>query len=242
MLFVENSKNKVEHIIFIVFGRHSKNERQMIDPNTLLVLKHLALKNNREKTTNSTLAEKLGTSPQTISRRLKDLEKNEYIIRDVNPDGQTINVSKKGYQALKEEHKDYKKIFEKEVGHILKGHVIDGIGEGKYYISQDGYQTQFEEKLGFRAYPGTLNVKLNPESQRKIKKIKQRKGIEITGFKKGERTFGKATCYKASLNSYNCALIIPKRSHYSNEVIEIIAPERLRNKIDNKKVKIEVDI
>ncbi|WGI17796.1 DUF120 domain-containing protein [Methanonatronarchaeum sp. AMET-Sl] len=214
----------------------------MINPDSLYVLKQIALKNNNKRTTNAELAEKLNTSPQTISRRLKKLEKNSYITRDVKPNGQTINISKKGYNLLKKELKEYKNIFDNEQNITLKGHVIDGIGEGQYYISQPEYQKQFQKKLGFKAYPGTLNIKLKPDSQKKYKEIKKHNAIDIKGFQKGDRTFGNAKCFQSKINGKKCALIQPDRSHYSNEIIEIIAPKRLRNKIDTKKVKIEVQI
>ena len=42
----------------------------------------------------------------------------------------------------------------------LKGKIVTGLGKGQYYISRDGYRTQFNLKLGFDPSPGTLNLKL----------------------------------------------------------------------------------
>ncbi|OUJ18182.1 CTP-dependent Riboflavin kinase [Methanonatronarchaeum thermophilum] len=213
----------------------------MIDSDNLQLLKTIALQ-EKQKTTNTELAQKLDYSPQTISRRLNNLEKNKYINREVDTNGQIIKISKKGYNTLKKEYKDYKNIFYLEMTKTLQGHVIDGIGEGKYYISQPEYQQQFKQKLGFKAYPGTLNIKLNKKSIKKYQLIKQKNGIMIKGFQKGERTFGDSKCYKSRINGIKSAIIQPNRSHYKDDIIEIISPERLRNKLEKNKVKIEVQI
>lgn len=38
------------------------------------------------------------------------------------------------------------------------GRVFSGVGEGSFYVSL--YSKKFLEKLGFRPYPGTLNLRL----------------------------------------------------------------------------------
>lgn len=38
------------------------------------------------------------------------------------------------------------------------GEVVSGLGEGAYYVRQ--YEPLIEEYLGFKPFPGTLNVKI----------------------------------------------------------------------------------
>ena len=43
---------------------------------------------------------------------------------------------------------------------VLKGTIIKGLGEGAYFMSMGHYKKEIKKKLGFDAYPGTLNIKI----------------------------------------------------------------------------------
>ena len=43
------------------------------------------------------------------------------------------------------------------------GEVSSGLGEGRYYISRKSYIIQFQEKLGFIPFLGTLNIRVSQE-------------------------------------------------------------------------------
>ncbi|MFA4936532.1 MAG: DUF120 domain-containing protein, partial [Candidatus Methanoperedens sp.] len=99
-------------------------------------------------------------SPQTAARKLKNLEDENLISRQILHKGQLISITKNGLAALQNELNDYQEIFSGNGSiKVLSGKVITGLGEGQYYISLEGYRTQFREKLGFDPYPGTLNIK-----------------------------------------------------------------------------------
>ncbi|MDP2841884.1 MAG: DUF120 domain-containing protein, partial [Candidatus Methanoperedens sp.] len=100
---------------------------------------------------------------------------------------------------------------------------------------------QFIEKLGFTPYPGTLNVKLDTPS------VDIRKGIsadlEISGFTKDNRTFGRGSCFNIMIMDIKGAVIVPERTHYPEDIIEIIAPVNLRKYLklrDGSTVEVEV--
>ncbi len=125
---------------------------------------------------------------------------------------------------------------------ILSGKVVDGIGKGEYYISQKKYQKQFKSKLGFEPYPGTFNIKLNKKNIEKVKKLKGYEGIIIKGFDDKGKSFGDVKCFHSKVNDLKSAVIFPKKSHYSDEIVEIISPKKLRESIKNKKVRVEVKV
>jgi riboflavin kinase len=190
------------------------------------------------------IAETLHTSPQTASRRLKALESQGLITRTVTPEGQHITLTKQGEEELHREYMDYCRLFATEGGtYSLTGTVITGLGEGKYYMSLAGYRQQFGSLLGFEPYPGTLNIRLSPSSLPIRKKIEGLNWIRIKGFSADSRTFGDARCLPCRIGTVPCAIVIPGRTHYPDDVIEVIAPVALRRQIgveDSDTVTVEV--
>lgn len=187
-------------------------------------------------------AEHIDSSQQTAARKLKALEEDKLISRQILPEGQLISITKTGVDFLYRELNDYQEIFSGNGNiKILSGKIITGLGEGQYYISLEGYRTQFKEKLGFDPYPGTLNIKLDAQSIEIRKKITQ--SIRIMGFTDQNRTFGKGSCFMVRISDIQGAVITPERTHYPEDIIEIIAPVNLRNYLDLKdghKVNVEV--
>ena len=184
----------------------------------------------------------IDSSQQTAARRLKNLEVERLISRQILPDGQLISITKDGLSVLQRELNDYQQILSGNGAvKILNGRVITGLGEGQYYISLEGYRMQFREKLGFDPYPGTLNIKLDPPSIELRKRISA--DIRISGFKSQNRTFGKGSCFNVRISDINGAVIIPERTHYPEDIIEVIAPVNLRehlNVVDGSTVAVEV--
>ncbi|MDH7593578.1 MAG: DUF120 domain-containing protein [Methanomicrobiales archaeon] len=190
------------------------------------------------------LATALKTSPQTAARRLRSLETRELIHRTVRPDGQFITVTKKGGELLKREYAEYRRIFESDrAGYVLAGVVVSGIGEGRYYMSLEPYRRQFQEKLGFLPFPGTLNIRLSPASIEARMRLELREWIPISGFSMDNRTFGDAKCMPCRIDGLDCAIIVPGRTHYPEDVIEVISAQDLRAALgveDRDEVRIEI--
>jgi riboflavin kinase len=224
-----------------IYENHLKNEWTM----DISSLKKLALLGAHKKPlelSSNEFALHIDLSPQTAARRLKFLEDEELITRQIIHDGQLISITKNGIAALQKELNDYQEIFSWN-GHkkFLTGKVITGLGEGQYYISLDGYRSQFYEKLGFDPYPGTLNMKLDPQSIEVRKTISTH--IKISGFTSQNRTFGSGSCFLVLISDVEGAVVIPERTHYPEDVIEIIAPVNLRKHLalrDGSVVQIEV--
>ena len=118
----------------------------------------------------------------------------------------------------------------------LVGSVVSGLGEGRYYVSREGYVRQFREKLGFVPYPGTLNLLLRDGSVVLRRRLDARSGIKIESFTAEGRTFGGSKCFFCEIlrdgcDGVQCAVVIPERTHYPDNVVEIISPVNLREKL-----------
>jgi riboflavin kinase len=193
------------------------------------------------------LAELLGTSQQTASRHLSELEKRGIIMKQASFRGVEVGITKKGLEELRRIYIGLKNVLSgipRKI--ILKGTVFSGFGEGRYYLGQKGYNFQFTRKLGFSPYPGTLNLKLSSSELRKKQELEMYPSLTIEGFMEDKRSFGTVRCYPAIINNaVKGAIIIIKRTHYDESVLEVIAPVYLRKRFNLKEgseVKIEVPI
>ena len=214
---------------------------------TLLKLAEMGAHKRTAKISTEYLAEKLGTSQQTASRYLIELERKGWIQRTITPEGSLIKIDDTGTKELQKLYSNLRFLIEAAYppSVTLEGTVFTGLGEGAYYITKEHYRKQFIEKLGFDPYPGTLNLKLTTEYDLKTRtELEAYPAIEIQGFKSEDRTFGLVKCYPATIgNKVKGALISALRSHYDISVVEIIAPVCLRKHLnlkDGHKVKVEV--
>ncbi|MFX1453015.1 MAG: DUF120 domain-containing protein [Promethearchaeota archaeon] len=208
---------------------------------SLFILAKLGAINKKIELSSTKFAKEISASQQTASRRIIELEKLGWISREPHGTGQYIEITQKGQNQLKKTYDVLHKIFEPEPQIIeIEGELFEGMGEGGYYVSHEGYKKQFLKKLDFNdIYPGTLNLKLiNEENiqKRKILLDKKESGIKIHGFKNKDRTYGDVTCYKCKVNdSIDGALLAIQRTSYHQEsVIEIIAPIYLRDALNIK--------
>lgn len=173
------------------------------------------------------LGDALEMSQQSASKRILELLEQGLIVRDLGARKQRIKLTISGVDELKKEYNEYRRIFELTDHITLHGAIKDGMGEGQYYIDQEGYRTQFEKKLGFRPYPGTLNIQIDKEDVGKLDVIKSTAGIPINGFNYGGRSFGDVIAYKSKIKNIECAIVVPARSHYV-DIIEVICQYHLR--------------
>lgn len=199
-------------------------------------LKHLALKGNiyeYNSLSSRELGKRLGLSQQSASKKILELLELELISRKMGARKQLVKLTSKGLEVLRKEFSQYQKIFDSMEHITLRGTLVSGLGEGQYYISQKGYLDQFQQKLWFKPYPGTLNLKIEGPELSKIQILKDSEGILIEGFESEGRTFGNVKCFPSDIQNVECAVIIPHRSHY-RDVLEIISRHYLRDEIKIK--------
>ena len=216
---------------------------------TLYKLAEMGARDRKIKTSTKFLAEKMGLSQQTVSRKLIELERKGLIQRTATRDGSLISISELGEAQLKKVRSGLNTVFEEKhpVSVTVEGTVFSGIGEGAYYVTRPHYRKQFVQKLGFDPYPGTLNIKITSEYDAKMRsELDTYPGIEISGYTNEDRTYGSGKCFKAIINNREKgAVVLVLRTHYDSSVIEIIAPTCLRDRLklkDGHKVKLEVFI
>ena len=219
----------------------------MVDPEEKEILKHLAQLGGLHDfvyTSSGELADRIGVSQQTASRKILELLERGLITRRMGTRKQLIRLSAQGAEVLRKEYAAYKAIFQGGEKVTLHGRVVAGLGEGQYYISREGYRRAFQALLGFEPYPGTLNVEIQPLDREKTAELKGMGGLLIKEFQSEGRTFGAVKCFRAQLQRVECAAIMPLRSHHTN-TLEIISPVRLRDKLnltDGTEVVVEVDL
>jgi riboflavin kinase len=188
--------------------------------------------------TTNDIARELGISQQSTSRWVIQLEKGGFIERGHS----SIWLTSKALDELMRIYFLMKSSFEQDFPVKLSGSVTSGLKDGRYYISLPRYTRQFVKKLGFTPYPGTLNVLI--EDRNKKLMLNRMKGIIVDGFSIGNRVLGKVKCFLVLINGkVKGALILPERSHYSFDTIEIISKHNLRERLklrDGSRVEIEL--
>lgn len=196
--------------------------------------------------TTSKMGSKLGVSQQSISRWLINLEKASMISRKKGIRAYFVQITPVGKKYLQKKRSELNEVLAESRKIVMWGKVVSGMFDGKYYMSLYGYSEKIKSKLGFKPYPGTLNIKLNTMDDSQYKeKLSVMKGIEIPGFKKDERTFGSVKCFPSKILGVKGAVIIPERSHYGPEVLEVISSFNLRKKLkltNGSRVKIELTL
>jgi len=190
------------------------------------------------------LSEKIGGSQQSASRHLQVLEREGLLERKISTGGSKVTITSDGLAELDLVLQELKWHLEgKEAETIIfEGEVVSGLFQGAYYISKEGYQRQIIHKLGFEAFPGTLNVKIKEEEYNKRQKLERGLSIRLEGFKDEERAFGAARIYPCIINDEEeGAMIVAERSSHDYSVLEIISPQYLRRKMelaDGDKIKL----
>ena len=109
----------------------------------------------------------------------------------------------------------------------LFGRVVSGKGEGKYYMSLPPYKEKFKNILEFEPYEGTLNIKLGYGIN-----LNDLNPIEIDDFYYENNKYYGVKLIPVIICTKNYgvkgAIVYPKKTEHPNNVIEIIAPIRLR--------------
>ena len=180
------------------------------------------------KTSTLKLAKEFNVSQQTVSRKLIEMEKKGMIKRDASPQGIKICLTQKSFSFLNKKYLMLKKAFEK--GRELKGTVKTGMGEGSYYISK--YSKRIEKKLGFNPFSGTLNIIVNPIDKKEF--LSNMNPVIINGFKTSSRSYGAVHCYNVKINNAKAAIIIPERTAYPENIVELISAVNLKKRFKLK--------
>ena len=112
----------------------------------------------------------------------------------------------------------------------IKGKIVSGTHKGTYFMSLDVYQEEFLEKLGFKPFPGTLNLEISSEDAASILDLSDDMGII-----KGKGNFGDVKFLPAQLNrQISGAILFPLKTQHSDEILEFVAEKNLRETLHLK--------
>jgi riboflavin kinase len=122
-------------------------------------------------------------------------------------------------------------------GVVLEGRMFSGMGKGRLFLGIRGYLERIERGIGFRPFPGTLNLRLEETG------VELPEGIMIEGFKEEGKEFGAVRLIPCKVRGVSCAVVIPEKTRYGPEVLEIISRENLRERLglkDGDTVRVEL--
>ncbi len=192
----------------------------------LIELAELGAIGRKREVTLRELASRLNTSPQSILRLLREMEREGLISRETSGRKTRLGLTEKGLEILEELHERLEKAL--YCGLII-GEVVSGLGEGSYYVRL--YRDRIREYLGFDPFPGTLNVKvLFPRTI--FDALIDVRPILIPGFVRDGRTFGDVKAYPVRIEDVEGAIVVPSRSVHPPKIAEIIAPVNLRETLN----------
>ena len=115
----------------------------------------------------------------------------------------------------------------------ITGKIVSGAGQGAFFTRIDWVQQQCNEKLGFKPYPGTLNLEISAEDPPIIESLAHKKGIELIS---PDRKFCNAKAFAVTLGEIKGAIIMPEekvRIHPKN-IIEMIASLNIKEALNVK--------
>jgi riboflavin kinase len=109
----------------------------------------------------------------------------------------------------------------------LTGVVFSDLGRAASFMAVDWVAAAMKDALGFAAYPGTLNVRLDtPEARALWSRVREGEGIPIAAG----AGFCAARCFPALIEgNWRVAVILPEVPGYPADKLEIVAAVRLKD-------------
>ena len=124
----------------------------------------------------------------------------------------------------------------------ITGIVTTGLGKAAFFLGQDFYKNQFNEKCGFIPFPGTLNLIVEEDKLDDIRLMKD----SCRNVIKPDQGFGGVRYIKAHINhDIVGAIVFPDKTSHDENYLEFISKDKLRDKYnfkDGDEVIITIDI
>lgn len=127
----------------------------------------------------------------------------------------------------------------------VNGKVSSGMKKASMFMQKDTYVKQYDEKLGFTPYFGTLNITLDDNIFLDIKgKLKKHLMIIKGNHELGDVYFLKAKITNLKNKKSNKgAVLFPTKTIYSLNTLEFVSKDKLRENLnveDGSKVIVEL--
>ena len=104
----------------------------------------------------------------------------------------------------------------------ITGKIVSGVKQGAFFTQLDWVQEQCLEKLGFKPFPGTLNLEIAIENMAIIGALQAQEGIELVP---PDSNFCSGLVFPITVEGISGAIVAPAadvRVHAKN-IIEIIS-------------------
>ena len=104
----------------------------------------------------------------------------------------------------------------------ITGKIVSGVKQGAFFTQLDWVQEQCLEKLGFKPFPGTLNLEIDNKNMAIIEALQAQKGIELVP---PDSNFCSGLVFPITVEGLSGAIVAPAadvRVHAKN-IIEIIS-------------------
>ncbi len=196
-----------------------------LEPVLVVLAVRLGKSGNTANLTTAELGGLLGVSQQTASRYMGLLEGRGLAQRVKAGRGFNVKLTAAGVAELRRLHGSLGVFLDSDLKKSFEGVISSGIGEGAYYVGT--YADRILESVGYRPYPGTLNVRFVGDKP----VAATEKTVVIEGFVLGERTFGRVALTPVRLHlrrhSIDCHVITPERTHHTRD-LELVSGDNLR--------------
>jgi riboflavin kinase, archaea type len=110
----------------------------------------------------------------------------------------------------------------------ISGKVISGARRASFFTQIDWVQSQCLEKLGFKPFPGTLNIEAPDQDFLLVEALRNKQAIQLIPPDKG---FCVAKVYPAVIDEISIAVIIPQEDVriHGKHIVEILSGVKLRD-------------
>jgi riboflavin kinase len=125
----------------------------------------------------------------------------------------------------------------------FEGAILSGVQEGAYFLGLAWVRDEVRRLAGFEPYPGTLNVRLlDAAAVLRWRRIRKEAGLSLTP--PDPQACGGRLLPALVEGKVRAAVVVPDVTWYGDEVLEVIAPVRLRAHLgleDGDRVRLEVE-
>ncbi len=113
----------------------------------------------------------------------------------------------------------------------ISGVIQSGVGQGAFFTQVDWVVKQCEDMLGYKPFPGTLNVHVRDEDLNKLEKFLESTDCVLLP---DDPAFCAARVKKVMVNNIPAAIVLPSEDVrvHENRVMEIIASTRLKDALN----------
>ena len=116
---------------------------------------------------------------------------------------------------------------------IVTGKIVSGAKQAAFFTQLDWVQKQCDQKIGFKPFPGTLNIEISDETVKLLRSLRQE---EIPELRAPDADSCSAKIIPVTIENIQAAIVIPDekvRVHGIN-IIEIVSAVRLKDDLSLK--------